>query len=216
MKKIFILLLLLNVTLITTGWKTKNKPTPTPSVLKEYPFAMTNEDYNKIPGLKKYIYINGSNYSWIPKTIMGHNAKLCFSRAYKDISVEKRVFQILIEQKDNPRKSIYEYNKIRRLLTKKYGYPNTDKSVYKKRVSESYLRMYQKKINGKELAFNNADLIHISTWEKEKFIIELKCYKYNKYKKFFYIDLAYIAPKPKQSPTAKIIMAKKVDPLTEL
>jgi hypothetical protein len=124
------------------------------------------------------------------------------------------MFIIPIDQKNNPRKCVQEYTKIKRLLTKKYGSPSSNESGYKKNMPKAYLKSYQRKIDGKELAFNDKNFTYLNTWKKEKFIVKLKAYKAYK---IFVISLAYSAPPKKASPVIKVATTeKKVDPLTEL
>lgn len=214
MKKIFTLFLLLSLTITVQAWGKEKKITPTPAVLKEYPFTMTNEEYKKIVNTKQYCYIDGKHYYWIPKYFMGYNTRLYFSRTYKDKSIEKRMFHILIDPKDNPRKCIQQYDEIKRLLIKKYGPPSFNKAAYKIKTPKQYIKIYNKKLDGKTIAFNKGFFTYMSSWEKDKFTIKLKCYKY--YKAFF-IDLTYVAPETQSAPPVKVaITTKKIDPLTEL
>ncbi len=224
MKKLSILLFVIIISVPAfAGWSPKKKTTPTPAILKQYPFTMTNAEYAKIAQTGKREYIYPKQYMCITKNIMGYNSRLCFLREGQ--KNQKIFFHIPLKKEKKPREYVRQFNTIKQLLIKKYGTPSSDKFKYLSGMNAITKRKYRKKMDGKPLALSDGYLEYITVWKLDNFTIELKCFKAPNDGVF--IDLSYMPPKnmPKaikvvatNMPKAIKVVAtnKKTDPLAEL
>lgn len=196
MNKIILLLLMLPIAIFTFAWKPHKKAVPVPKVLQLYPFDMAESEYKKYKSKYKTSNINDCRCSGFDTKLLGHDAKLQFSRRNYDSYRNMRKYVIPLKKEKYTRTYIQQFNKIKNLLVKKYGTPTQNKSKY---TSSFYQKEYRKKLGGKELAFTKGAYKYFYAWTFEKFIIELS----NKYNgKQIIIELSYIEV-PKKEKTSK-------------